>query len=298
MRILTLGLLLLPAIATAEPARYGTALDVRVDDPGHEVTVAALTGALRSIRATGLDACWKKPGAMTMEVAFEGGKVARVTKVDEVGTDGDEPTAACVTRALRAVTLASRADHVTATYALHAELRPAPSRPSNPKADQQAVDAIMDRNQGTTLDKFTGIRGNVVQGSSSAGSAQPGPGELDGRPVPPPHAAMIDFGAGPTGAFGDRSADAIRRVVVARAGVLRACYQKALHRTPGIAGAVVVAFSIEPNGTVASLMSTASTARLPEDIASCIKSNIHRLRFNATEGRSEVSYPFVFSESH
>jgi hypothetical protein len=293
-------LLLLPAVAAAEATRYRTALDVRVEDPERGPTITALTEFLHTIRRTALDACWKKPDAMTMKLTFDGGKV---TKVDEVVAAEDPQTAACVTRALRTIALANRAGGVIATCTLRAE--PAPSSPPPPssKASQKAVvDSIIDRGEEPRLTKFTGLKGNggiTFQGSSGGGpgSATTRPGDADRPPAPPPRAAMIGFGSGPTGEFGKRSAELIQRVVVSRAGVFRACYQKALRRTPGIAGTVVVVFSIEPEGTVASLLHTASAALLPEEVVGCIKTNIHRLRFDATDAPSKVSFPFVFSDS-
>jgi len=300
VRTLVLGLLLVPAVVAAEATRYGTALDVQVDDPDRAPTITTLTEFLHTIRRAGLDACWKKPDAATMKLTFDRGKV---TKVDEIVAAGDPQTAACVTRALRTITLANRAGHVIATCTLRAERAPSSSpSPASSEASQRAViDNIIDRGEETRLTKFTGLKGNggiTFQGSGSGGpgSATANPGESDRAPAPPPRAATIGFGPGPTGAFGKRDPEFIRRVVISRAGVLRACYRKALHRTPGIAGTVVVAFSVEPEGTVASLLHTASTALLPEEIISCIKSNTHRLRFNTTDAPSEVSFPFVFSD--
>ena len=50
--------------------------------------------------------------------------------------------------------------------------------------------------------------------------------------------------ADPEGDFGGLTAEEINRVVKARAGVFRACYQHELNRSPGIGGKLVVHFVI------------------------------------------------------
>ena len=82
---------------------------------------------------------------------------------------------------------------------------------------------------------------------------------------------------------------------MSRAPLVRQCYQRMLDRTPGIAGTVVVMFSIDPEGTVAPLLHTARTADIPEEMAGCVRNTVHRLSFQATDAASEVSFPLSFS---
>ena len=53
-----------------------------------------------------------------------------------------------------------------------------------------------------------------------------------------------------TGDFGGLSKEEIDRIVKARAGVFRACYQKELNRSPGIGGKLVIHFVIASDGSV------------------------------------------------
>jgi hypothetical protein len=105
----------------------------------------------------------------------------------------------------------------------------------------------------------------------------------------------LDVGT-PTGDFGALGSELIERVVIARKGVFRACYQRALNRASGdIAGTLVVAFAIAPDGSVPPRMHSASTARLPDEVSQCVRRNVQRLMFPAAATPSRVSYPFVFS---
>ena len=97
-----------------------------------------------------------------------------------------------------------------------------------------------------------------------------------------------------TGDFGGLSREEIDRVVKARAGVFRACYQKELNRTPGIGGKMVIRFVIGADGIVKNA-SNAGGSFSNDGVASCVKSNIMRLKFPA-KGGANVTYPFLFTQ--
>ncbi|MGE0545590.1 MAG: AgmX/PglI C-terminal domain-containing protein [Kofleriaceae bacterium] len=97
-----------------------------------------------------------------------------------------------------------------------------------------------------------------------------------------------------TGDFSGLSKEEIDRVVKARAGVFRACYQKELNRSPGIGGKLVINFVIAADGTVKSSRTQGGTLR-NDGVESCVKSNINRLKFPA-KGGAIVNYPFVFTQ--
>jgi hypothetical protein len=97
-----------------------------------------------------------------------------------------------------------------------------------------------------------------------------------------------------TGDFNGLSKEEIDRVVKARAGVFRACYQKELNRTPGIGGKLVIHFVIAADGSVKSSSTQGGTLR-NEGVESCVKGNIMRLKFPA-KGGAIVNYPFVFTQ--
>jgi len=97
-----------------------------------------------------------------------------------------------------------------------------------------------------------------------------------------------------TGDFNGLSKEEIDRVVRARQGIFRACYQKELNRTPGIGGKLVIHFVITADGAVKSASTQGGTLR-NDGVESCVKSNIMRLKFPA-KGGAIVNYPFVFSQ--
>jgi hypothetical protein len=98
----------------------------------------------------------------------------------------------------------------------------------------------------------------------------------------------------PDGDFGGLTAEEINRVVKARAGVFRACYQKELNRSPGIGGKLVVHFVIGGDGSVKSAKTASGSSLRNDEVESCVSSNIMRLRFPAKGGLANVNYPFLF----
>jgi hypothetical protein len=156
--------------------------------------------------------------------------------------------------------------------------------------------------KGGSKGKGAGGGGNV------SGDFKSGPGKIDtGRERPGgdcvgPNCA----GAGPkevkvaiatgTGDFGGYTEDEINRVVKARAGVFRACYQKELNRSPGIGGKLVVKFKIGADGTVQTAAKVAGSSLSNDAVESCVKSNVMRLKFPPKGGIANVTYPFVFSQ--
>lgn len=97
-----------------------------------------------------------------------------------------------------------------------------------------------------------------------------------------------------SGDFSGLSKEEIDRVVKARAGVFRACYQKELNRSPGIGGKLIMHFVIAADGSVKSANPQGGTLR-NEGVESCVRGNIMRLKFPA-KGGAIVNYPFVFTQ--
>jgi len=95
---------------------------------------------------------------------------------------------------------------------------------------------------------------------------------------------------------GGYTEDEINRVVKARAGVFRACYQKELNRTPGLGGKLVVKFKIGADGSVLAASPTGGSTLSNDAVQSCISSNVMRLKFPPKGGVANVVYPFVFSQ--
>jgi hypothetical protein len=99
----------------------------------------------------------------------------------------------------------------------------------------------------------------------------------------------------PEGDFGGLTAEEINRVVKARAGVFRACYQKELNRSPGLGGKLVMHFVISgSDGSVKSAKTGGGSTMHNDEVESCVSSNIMRLKFPAKGGLANVNYPFLF----
>ena len=144
------------------------------------------------------------------------------------------------------------------------------------------------------------VEGDFVTGPGKidTGTNRPGGGTCKGAGCGTgPRPVQVGF-AEPSGDFGGLTAEEIDRVVKARAGIFRACYQKELNHTPGIGGKLLIHFKIGADGVVqAGNTSTASGSTLRNDaVESCVKSNVNRLKFPAKGGIANVNYPFVFTQ--
>lgn len=94
---------------------------------------------------------------------------------------------------------------------------------------------------------------------------------------------------------GGYTEEEINRVVKARQGVFRACYQKELNRSPGIGGKIVVKFKIGPDGSVQSATPTGGSTLTNDAVQSCVAGNVSRLWFPPKGAIANVTYPFLFS---
>jgi outer membrane biosynthesis protein TonB len=99
-----------------------------------------------------------------------------------------------------------------------------------------------------------------------------------------------------TGDFGGLSKEEIERVILARKGLIRACYQRELNRTRDLGGKLVVNFRIGADGKVQSVrvLGDKSSLRHPK-VESCVTRQIAQLKFPA-KGGGVVNYPFIFSQ--
>ncbi|HEY0993383.1 MAG TPA: AgmX/PglI C-terminal domain-containing protein [Kofleriaceae bacterium] len=144
------------------------------------------------------------------------------------------------------------------------------------------------------------VEGDFVTGPGKidTGTNRPGGGNCKGGGCGTgPKAVQVAF-AEPAGDFGGLTAEEIDRVVKARAGVFRACYQKELNHTPGLGGKLIIHFKIGGDGVVqAGNTSTAGGSTMHNDaVEQCVKSNVNRLKFPAKGGIANVNYPFVFTQ--
>jgi TonB family protein len=114
----------------------------------------------------------------------------------------------------------------------------------------------------------------VPQGPQIQGTAQEGAVERSGG----------------TGEFGT---ELVAYEVKKRLSAMRVCYQRALGSEPTLQGTVVVAFTLEPKGTVSSATAAAGAdARL----AACAADTVKRFRFNPgpTGGSASYRCPITF----
>jgi hypothetical protein len=205
--------------------------------------------------------------------------------------------------------------------------------------NRKVLDNIIDRNLSTSLDKFTGIKGDEVKrgslgfgtgtgtgvgtgvgtgttrgsnknGSGGGGNAEgdfvskkgaidtgkerPGGGNCAKPPCGTAPKEVKVILADAEGDFGGLTAEEINRVVKARAGIFRACYQAELNRSPGLGGKLIVAFQIGGDGVVKSAKVSGGSSMRNDNVEGCVKSNIMRLKFPAKGGIANVNYPFLF----
>ncbi|MBX3157405.1 MAG: AgmX/PglI C-terminal domain-containing protein [Deltaproteobacteria bacterium] len=117
-----------------------------------------------------------------------------------------------------------------------------------------------------------------------------GPGCTGGKPKE----VAVSIGGG-TGDFNGYTEDEIRRVVSRSAGLFKACYQKELNRTPGLAGNLTVFWKIGPEGTVLSAARTGGTLANAA-VEGCVKAFVMKLKFPPKGVTANVTYPFVFTQ--
>ncbi len=87
----------------------------------------------------------------------------------------------------------------------------------------------------------------------------------------------------------------VRRVVRARQAQLRACYENALTRAPGLTGALMLSLTILPDGAIGAVKVDRDTLR-DASTRACVVDHLRTLRFPAYEGCSSVvaRYPLRF----
>lgn len=97
------------------------------------------------------------------------------------------------------------------------------------------------------------------------------------------------------GVQGSIDREAVAKVVNSHLQEVRACYERALLKEPGLAGKVVLEWTIATNGRVAAAKTKTSTLR-NSAVESCILSNLKGWTFPLPKGGVViVSYPFMFN---
>jgi hypothetical protein len=278
--------------ATAAPAAADT-------DAAHETAIKptiatkpmmkALKRATRGAKLrAALDACWTRPATATATLTITKGTVAEVALVN-----ADDPAASeCVTSALRTVAVART---LTGTATLDLTATPADVKVVGilTSANKRVLEDIIARNP-NVLGSLGSGSGTGTGSGTGSGSTASGDFVSGGGTGAATSAAKVAVGPAtdpPTGAL---TADQINRVIRARAGILRACYQKQLAKHPELAGRVVSRIEVDTDGKVTAAVITSSTLGSP-DVETCIARQLQRLRFPASATASTIQYPFVFS---
>jgi len=88
----------------------------------------------------------------------------------------------------------------------------------------------------------------------------------------------------------------VERVVKARKGIYRACYQKELNRHATLAGKLSIKFTVSADGTVTSAVAGKQHS-LGQEVESCITRNIERLKFPVKTGATTASVTMTFRKS-
>lgn len=101
----------------------------------------------------------------------------------------------------------------------------------------------------------------------------------------------------PSTADGSVARELIQKVVKAHRVEIRFCFEAALSREPGLAGKILVDFTIGRDGKVTEAgIETKQTTLLQREVQQCIISAVSTWQFPKPEGDGvvRVSYPFVF----
>jgi hypothetical protein len=261
-----LAILLVPAFAAAGP-KFSTT--VSADAP--------FADGVATVRAK-LDACWRKDATIKIRVTVAAGAVKDIELV-EVDPKAPLP---CVTKAVHAIKLDAAVNGVfeltlqgVASVALLT----------------QHLTLLNRLNTGT----FTGLGSGTSRGAgigvgmgAGIGGAGTVQGDFVSKHSPAPKDVRIQVGTG-------GAAVEIDRVVRARAGVFRACYEEELNRNPKLAGKILIRFSVGADGSVTKA-SVSSTSMNDARVEDWLRRQIMRLVFPASVGPTDINYPFMFSQ--
>jgi hypothetical protein len=264
-----LAILLVPAFAAAGP-KFSTTISA--DAPFADGVVA--------VRAK-LDACWRKEMTVKVRVTVTAGAVKDIELV-EVDPKAPLP---CVTKALRAIKLDAATNGVFETT-LQGE-----AFAGLLKTNLSIFNHINTLPPGSFTGLGTGTsKTGVGPGMGGGGSVQGDFVSKGGnRPSGAPKDVQVQV------ATPDGTAMEIDRVIRARAGVFRACYQKELVRSPKAAGKIAIKFSIDADGSVTKA-TVGSTSMNDTRVEACLRIQILRLKFPASVGPANITYPFLFSQ--
>jgi hypothetical protein len=307
MRRLAIGVLLLSGVANAEPApkpklTFGTPIKL---DPVGDLDAAILERTLESNRNKLLD-CYAKElpanrtlqGTVTAQFTIDGKGAVTASTASGLKNLHVE---SCMADVIKHITFSKpkNGGNVAVSYPMMLEAESKQGLLFDDK-NRKVIDQIIDRPLQTKLSKFSGTPAPpMAKGSATAGrdDGTSGGSSTGGGFGTGPKSIQIAFEP-PSGDFGGLTAEEISRVVKARAGIFRACYQKQLNQTPGVGGKLIVHFVVGGDGAVQAARTViASGSTMHNDaIENCVKININRLKFPARNAVATINYAFGFSQ--
>jgi len=88
----------------------------------------------------------------------------------------------------------------------------------------------------------------------------------------------------------------IRRIMDKRKSSFKVCYKKALKKSPGIKGQVIMSFSVSPTGRVSTVKVKHATLQ-DEEAIDCLKRVVRHVQFPPVESgkRVTIQYPLTFA---
>lgn len=286
-------LVLLSSVAAADPAAFRTIVSVSGDAKAKTLE-GSVALALRGEHGLTVDACWNKAARAKARLVIESGAVTTVT----LSTNDDGTARACLVDKLQRLALADVVDKTELAIVLVSH------RPTK-------NELVLEQAMNTSLSKLTAIKSPPSGALGGAGWGKAREGGLRGvdsvdrdfvskgqpdvahrAPVPGSTTVKVTFGK-PT-VSGALSIEQVQHVVMARAGIYRACYQRELNRTPSLSGRFVIGFEVAQAGTVSTTKVTPSSIQ-SDGLAACLVSNVSRLRFPTASGSTTVTYAFVFA---
>jgi outer membrane biosynthesis protein TonB len=134
---------------------------------------------------------------------------------------------------------------------------------------------------------FKGMENLRGKGIGALGAGNIGKGSVSGTVS---HATSHNIGA-----QGTIDKEAVAKVINSHLHEVSACYERALLKTPGLAGKIVLEWGISIAGAVTSARTKSSTMK-SADVESCILNALKLWKFPPAKGAGVViSYPFMFN---
>jgi len=178
------------------------------------------------------------------------------------------------------------------------------SRPKSKRRQRRGVRAGRSAVQLTAVNNITDLAQADIQGSSIANTGISIAGvidlEIDGTAR---SGGGLTGGSGGNSSAGNntggggelRSSESLLTVVRRYAPGIQFCYENELKKSPGLGGKMVVSLTVEPDGTVSSVILVENSLRSAA-VSDCVTAQMRGWKFPAIEtGTVTFKTPFVFT---